>query len=183
MAVMPLVSVKEASIPASTRPAYDAIVGLTDRFCQAHLTSEYQMLCRKLAGVLARKRPSPLSRGKTEVWACAILRVIGSVNFLSDSSQTPHMKLTAIDKKFGVNECTGQGKAKAIRTMLKIRGMDPAWSLRRHVEHNPLAWMVRLDGFVLDARFLKREIQEELHRKGVIPYIPERPRPLKDDVE
>ena len=74
---------------------------------------EYQALCRKLAAALARKRPSPLTRGKPEVWACAVVRVIGWVNFLDDSSQTPHMKLTAIDKAFGVAESTGQGKAKA----------------------------------------------------------------------
>ena len=70
-----------------------------------------------------------------------------------------------------------------IRKMVKIRQMDPAWSLRRHVEQNPLAWTVRVNGFVLDARMLKREIQEEALRKELIPYIPERPRPFKDDVE
>jgi hypothetical protein len=183
MSVMPLVSVKEAPIPASAQPAYDTIVGLTDRFCQAHLTHEYQMLCRKLAGVLARKRPSPLTRGKPEVWACAIVRVIGWVNFLDDSSQKPHMKLTSIDKAFGVGESTGQGKAKAIRTMLKIRQFDVAWSLRSRIKDNPMAWMVEINGFILDARFLKREIQDDLLRKGVIPFIPEKPQPFKEDDE
>ncbi len=164
----------EPSIPASAQSAYDAIVGLTDRFCQIHLTREYQMLYRKLAGVLARKRPSPLGRGKPETWACAIVRVIGWVNFLDDSSQEPHMKLTAIDKAFGVAESTGQGKAKAIRTLLKIRPLDPAWSLRSRIKDNPMAWMVEVNGFVLDARMLKREIQEELCRNGVIPFVPEK---------
>ena len=89
------------------------------------------MLCRKLAAALARKRPSPLTRGKPEVWACAVVRVIGWVNFLDDSSQTPHMKLTAIDKAFGVAESTGQGKAKAIRDLLKIRQFDFHWMLRQ----------------------------------------------------
>ena len=49
MSVTPNIPVKEASIPASSQPSYDAIVRLTDTFCQAHLTHEYQMLCRKLA--------------------------------------------------------------------------------------------------------------------------------------
>src|ERR1700681_81150 len=151
MSVTPNLPVKEASIPASSQRAYDAIVHLTDRFCQAHLTYEYQMLCRKLTGVLTRKRPSPLTRGKPEVWACAIVRVIGWVNFLDDSSQKPHMKLTAIDKALGVGESTGQGKAKAIRTMLKIRPLDPEWSLRSRITDNPLAWMVEVNGFILDA--------------------------------
>ena len=82
----------EPSIPAQSRPAYDAIVSLIDRFCQANLTPEYQKMCRELAAVLARKRPSPLLRGKPEVWACAVIRVIGWVNFLDGRSEKPHMK-------------------------------------------------------------------------------------------
>ena len=172
MSATPHVPVKQASIPAPSQPAYDAIVGLTDRFCQAHLTHEYQMLCRKLAGFLARKRPSPLTRGKPEVWACSILRVIGWVNFLDDSSQKPHMKLTSIDKAFGVGESTGQGKAKAIRTMLRIRQFDVAWSLRSRIKDKPMAWLVEINGLMVDARYLRREIQEEVFRKGLIPFIP-----------
>jgi hypothetical protein len=172
MSVTPNVPVKAASIPASSQPAYDAIVRLTDTFCQAHLTYQYQMLCRKLTATLARKRPSPLNRGKPEVWACAIVRVIGWVNFLDDSSQKPHMKLTAIDKAFGVAESTGQGKAKAIRELLKIRQFDFHWMLRQHIEESPMAWMIEVNGFVLDARRLKREVQEEAFQKGLIPYVP-----------
>ena len=162
----------EPPVPSSARPAYDAIVALTDRFCQAHLTHEYQMMCRRLVGVLARKRPSPLTRGKPEVWACAILRVIGWVNFLDDSSQTPHLKLTAIDDAFGVSHATGQAKSKAIRDLLQIRQFDTGWTLPSRIEQNPMAWLIQVDGFVLDARYLRREIQEEAYRRGLIPYIP-----------
>ena len=31
---------------------------------------------------------------------------------------------------------------------------------------------IQVNGFFLDARYLRREIQEEAHRKGLIPYIP-----------
>jgi Domain of unknown function (DUF6398) len=162
----------EPTVPEAAKPAYDVIVGLTDTFCQAHLTWEYQMLWRKLAAALARKRPSPLTRGKPEVWACAVLRVIGWVNFLDDSSNSPHMKLTTIDKAFGVAESTGQGKAKAIRDLLKIRQFDFRWMLRRRIEESPMAWTISINGFIVDARHLKREVQEEAFRKGLIPYIP-----------
>ena len=132
----------EPSVPAQARPAYDAIVKLTDIFCMARLTHEYQMMCRQLAAVLARKRPSPLLRGEPEVWACGIIRVIGWVNFLADGSQKPHLKLTAIDKAFDVAESTGQGKAKAIRVLLKIRSFDAEWTLpsRRNRLPKPLAF-------------------------------------------
>jgi hypothetical protein len=163
---------REPPIPAAARPAHDAIVALTDAFCRERLTAEYEALCRKLAGVLARKRPSPLTRGKPQVWACAVVRVIGWVNFLDDSGQTPHLKLTAIDQAFGVAESTGQGKAKAIRDLLKIRPFDFRWMLRQRVEESPMAWMIQVNGFVVDARRLKREIQEEAFRKGLIPSIP-----------
>lgn len=170
----------EPSVPATAKPAYDTIVDLTDAFCRQHLNEEYRALCRRLAAALARKRPSPLTRGKPEVWACAVVRVIGWVNFLDDRSQTPHLKLTAIDKAFGVAESTGQGKAKAIRDLLKIRQFDFHWMLRQRIEESPMAWMIQVNGFLLDARHLRREIQGEAYRKGLIPFIPG-DQPIEDE--
>ncbi len=162
----------DASVPAAAQPAYDRIVALTDRFCQEHLNEEYRALCQRLAGTLTRKRPSPLIRGKPEVWACAIVRVIGWANFLDDSSQSPHLKLTVIDEAFGVAGSTGQGKAKAIRDLLKIRQFDFHWMLSKLVEESSMAWTIEVNGFLVDARQLRREIQEEAFRKGLIPYVP-----------
>ena len=165
---------KEPPIPAVARPAHDAIVGLTDAFCREHLNEEFEAMCRRLAGVLARKRPSPLVSGKPETWACGIVRTIGWVNFLDGGSDKPYMKLTAIDKAFGVAESTGQGKSKTIRSMLKIRQFDHRWTLPSRMDEDPTLWMIEFNGFVLDARLLKREFQEEALRKGLIPYIPDK---------
>jgi hypothetical protein len=44
-----------------------------------------------------------------------------------------------------------------------------------------MAWMISVNGFVLDARHLKREVQEEALRKGLIPYIPGE-KPADDEV-
>jgi hypothetical protein len=41
--------------------------------------------------------------------------------------------------------------------------------------------MIEVNGFFVDARFLKREYQEQALRKGLIPFIPERPQPLLDN--
>ena len=163
---------EEPTVPATVRPAYDAIVALTDAFCREHLNSEYEVLCHKLAGALARKRPSPLLGGKPTTWACGVVRTIGWVNYLDDSSRKPHMKLTAIDRAFGVAESTGQGKSKTIRTLLKVRTFDPQWTLPSRMDENPMAWMIEINGFIVDARHLKREFQEEALKKGLIPYIP-----------
>src|SRR5512142_1249919 len=94
---------KLESIPKQIRPTYDAIVALIDKVCQEHLNAEYAEVSRRLAGALARKRPSPLARGKMEVWACAITYTIGRVNFLFDQSQTPHLCADELCKLFGVS--------------------------------------------------------------------------------
>lgn len=173
--------VRKSAESEAKEKAVAEITRLVDAFCRKHLNAEYADLCRRLTEKLARKRPSPLLKGKPQTWACGIVRTIGWVNFLDDKTQKPHMKLTAIDKAFGVGESTGQGKSMLIRKMLKITPADPEWSLRSRIEHNPMAWMIRVNGFLVDARFLRREIQEEALRKGLIPYIPERPQPLEAD--
>ena len=132
--------------------AVEEIAGLVDAFCKEHLNDEYAELCRRLTENLARKRPSPLVSGKPKTWACGIVRTIGWVNFLDDRSQTPFMKLTAIDKAFGVAESTGQGKSMLIRKMFKIRTMAPEWSLRSRMDQNPMSWMIQINGFIVDAR-------------------------------
>ena len=48
----------EPTIPEAARPFYEAIVGLIDAYCREHLNEEYRVMCRRLAGTLARKRPS-----------------------------------------------------------------------------------------------------------------------------
>ncbi len=175
---------KRKSDPAEARiQAAEEIAGLVDAFCREHLNDEYAELCRRLTAKLARKRPSPLVSGRPNTWASGIVRTIGWVNFLDDRSQKPHMKLTAIDKAFGVGESTGQGKSMLIRKTLKIGPMDPEWSLRSRIDKNPLVWMIEVNGFLVDARFLKREIQEEALRQGLIPYIPARPQQISEDEE
>ncbi len=148
------------------------IVAMTDQFCRERLNEEYAVLCRRLAEKLARKRPSPLLGGKPETWACGIIRTIGWVNFLDDSSDKPHMKLTAIDKAFGVAESTGQGKSKTIRTMLKIRQFDHHWMLQSQMDDTSMIWMKEVDGIIVDIRRCTRVIQEIAFEKGLIPYIP-----------
>jgi hypothetical protein len=149
-----------------------AVNGMIDAFCRDHLNEEYATLCRKLAETLARKRPSPLLSGKPNTWACGIIRTVGWVNFLDDRTNEPHMKLTVIDKAFGVAESTGQGKSKLIRTMLKIRPFDPKWTLPSRMDDNPLVWTLEVNGFLMDIRHCPREAQEIAYAKGLIPYIP-----------
>jgi hypothetical protein len=163
---------KSQSIPANMQEKHDAIMALIEPFCRERLNEEYLGVCRRLAGMLARKRPSPLVNGTAAAWACGIVRTVGWVNFLDDPSQKPHIKMTEIDKVFGVSSGTGQGRSKAIRDMLKMRPFDPEWTLPSRMAGNPVAWLIQVNGFVMDARHASREIQEEAFRRGMIPYIP-----------
>ena len=158
--------------PAKARTAHDRIVGLTDAFCREHLDEEYGALCRKLAGVLARKRPSPLMRGRPESWASGIVRAVGWANFLGDPSQPHHMKMTDIDEGLGVSEATGSAKSVAIRALLGIDRLDPQWTLPGRMDDNPLVWMLEVNGLIMDIRSCPREAQVVAFEKGLIPYIP-----------
>ncbi len=157
---------------AAGHTAHDKIVDLIDAVCREHLDDEYATLCRKMAGVLARKRPSPLTQGKPESWASGIVRTVGWVNFIGDPSQPHHMRLSDIDRLFHVSEATGSAKSMAIRKLLKIRRLDPEWTLPSKMDQNLLAWLVQVDGLPMDARHAPRDVQEEAFRKGLIPYIP-----------
>ena len=160
------------SVPASIEPAYSAIVSLTDAVCQQHLNSEYAALARRLAATLARKRPSPITRGKPEIWACAIIYALGTVNFLFDKSQTPHMRADELCAVFGVSQSSGANKAKVIRDMLNMYQLDPNWCLPSRVDENPLIWILQVNGMMVDIRLMPREVQVIAFEKGLIPYIP-----------
>lgn len=162
----------DRSAPAQAKLLAEQLAEMTDAFCREFLNEEYAQLCRKLALALGRKRPSPLFRGKLDTWAAGVVRTIGWVNFLHDPSQTPHMKLYSIDEAFGIAESTGAAKLKEIRTMFRIRQLDPKWTLPSAIDDNPLVWMVSIDGLIIDIRTAGRELQKAAFQKGLIPYIP-----------
>jgi Domain of unknown function (DUF6398) len=160
------------SIPMVNRPAYEAVIALTDAVCCDHLNEEWAALCRELAASLARKRPSPLLRGEAKVWAAGILHALGIVNFLFDRSQELSMSLPELCAAFGVKPSTVGGKSKQIRDLFRMYQFDPDWTLASLIGQNPMAWMISIDGFLIDARDAAPEIQAEAYRRGLIPYIP-----------
>ncbi|MBM4162392.1 MAG: hypothetical protein FJ217_14985 [Ignavibacteria bacterium] len=160
------------AVPAPMRPAFTAIMGLIDPFCHQYLNDEYVALCRELTAALARKRPSPLTRGKPEIWACGIVYALGTVNFLFDKSQKPHVRADELCKAFGVSQSSGANKARSIRDMFGMWLFDPRWSLPSMVDQNPMVWMMKVNGFIVDIREMPREVQEVAYKKGLIPYVP-----------
>ncbi len=163
---------KSETVSTAMKPLYDEIVAITDGFCAQHLNAEYAQLCRQMAATLARKRPSPLSSGKANSWAAAIAHALGTVNFLFDKTQTPHLRADELAAAFGLSKSTVANKAKQIRDLLNIGVLDPDWSLPSRLDENPMAWMIMVNGFIIDARSASPAIQAEALRKGLIPYLP-----------
>lgn len=159
-------------VPKEMQARFNDITQFTDAFSQEHLTDEYASLCRQLTATLCRKRPSPLSQGKVATWACAIVHAVGTVNFLFDSSQSPHVPASQIASSFGLSSSTMQAKSKQIRDLFDMYQMDPNWTLPSKIDTNPLIWMIDINGFIVDARYAPRAIQEEAFNRGLIPYIP-----------
>ena len=170
-----------AAVPSDVRPKYEAIAALTDAFCKRHLNEEYAEMCRQLTVALAQKRPTPLARGRVEVWACGIVRTIGWANVLDDPKSSPYMKLIDIDPEFGVANSTGQGKSMAIKKMFGIGRINPDWTLPSRMGDNPVVWKVEVNGLLVDIRQESRERQEAAFREGLIPYIPADRTPIKGD--
>src|SRR5437762_694241 len=131
------------SVPQDMRATYDAIVSLTDKVCGDHLDNEYRELAQLMAA-LCRKRTSPVSSGQPRTWACAIIYVLGQINFLSDRSMKPCMTMADICTAFGVGQSTASAKARIIFDTLKTHQLDPKWSLQRLLDNNPLVWMAEV---------------------------------------
>ena len=165
---------KALAVPAQMKFAFESIVERTDEFCAEYLNDEYAQLSRELAATLSRKRPSPLLRGSFETWACGIVYALGYVNFLFDASVSPFVSADQLCNAFGVAKSTGYQKSKQIRDMFRMSQFDPDWCLPSMVETNPLVWMIEVDGFTVDARWLPRELQEIAFEKGLIPYVPDK---------
>lgn len=159
-------------IPNAMAEKFAAITSLTDAFCTQHLNEEYRRMIHRVVGALCRKRPSPLSSGKENVWAAAAVHAVGRVNFLDDPAQTPHCKPKVIYAFFGIAESTGQSKSKAIRDALKMDNFTHEWILPSLLADMPMIWMLKVNGLVMDIRTAPLELQQIAFEKGLIPFIP-----------
>jgi len=158
-------------IPAALRDRSRAILAITDRACTEHLDDQYARVCRLLVGRLARKRPSPLTRGNTQIWAAGAIYAVGQVNFLFDRSQQPHMNAAQLSACLGVVKTTMANKAALINKTLKHGVFEPDLTTTGILEQHPLAWLVEVNGLIIDARMLPLELQDEARRRGLIPAL------------
>jgi len=159
-------------VPAQLRPRVREIDALIDALALEHLDAEYAALGRRMAAVLAWQRPSLLERGDARAWAAAIIHAVGWVNFLTDPSQEPHMTTARLAAVTGVGKSTLAASSRSIRDALGLMRLDPEWTCPSRLVDNPLAWIIEVDGLLLDMRNAPPEIQAEAFRHGLIPFVP-----------
>ncbi len=138
------------------------ITGLATRFCIEKVKDDsYLQLAEKMIGKLSRKRPSPLLRGKVEIWAAGIMHAIGQVNFLSDKSFEPYVSFDELNHFFGTKKTTVGSKAADIKSMLKIdrlTGFDYMTDSMK--DQHPIYNMVMVDGFIVPVSSLPPAYQQ-----------------------
>lgn len=159
-------------VPVSMRPHVDQILAVTDAVCEQHLDSEYAELCRRVAGRLARKRPSPLVRGDLRIWAAGVVYAVGQVNFLFDPSQSPHASADQLSSWLEVKKTTMANKAAMVRDLLNLSRRDTEVMRQHLIDSDPLIWLLEVDGLLIDAHALPPDLQRQAFQKGLIPYIP-----------
>ena len=143
---------KSENVPKAMQEVFDKIVAITDEVAEKNLNEEYAQTIRYATAALCRKRPSPLLKGRVKSWACGITYAIGFVNFLFDRSQDPFMSAADLCAAFGVSKSTGGNKSKEVRDILKTFQRDPNWCLPSEMDNNPMAWLISVNGFMIDAR-------------------------------
>lgn len=158
-------------IPTTMLDRAQAIIQVSDAACQEHLDTEYGRLAQRLIARLARKRPSPLARGDVRIWAAGVIYALGQVNFLFDRTQTPHLTADELAERLGVVKTTMANKAGLINRTLNIAIFEPELTRVAMLEQHPMAWLVQVDGLIVDARDLPADIQDEARRRGLIPDL------------
>ena len=93
-----------------------------------------------------------------------MIYTIGSLNFLFDRSQPPHMSGDELADCLDVAKSTMANKAALIRKTLDLRWFEPDLMRREMLERHPMAWLVEVNGLIVDARWLPAELQDEAAR-------------------
>lgn len=139
----------------------DKITKLAANFCAQKLNEEYFELAEKVIGKLSRKKPSPLLRGKEEIWAAGVVHAIGHVNFLYDNSFEPYITFDELNEYFGTKKSSVGNKAAEIRKMFKMNRLtnfDFMTDSRK--EDHPIYNTVMVDGFIVPISSIPEEYQQ-----------------------
>ncbi|MEL6837520.1 MAG: DUF6398 domain-containing protein [Bacteroidota bacterium] len=148
----------------------EAIRELATSFCAQHLDEDYFELVEYVILKLSRKRPSPLLRGKLEIWAAGAVHAIGQVNFLYDKSFEPYISFTDLNKYFGTKSSSVGNKAADIRKMFKMDRYSNFEFMTKGIKENHVLYnSVMVNGLIVPLSSIPEEYQimvREAREKG-----------------
>lgn len=117
------------------------------------------------------RRCSACWGGDARIWAGGTIYAVGQQNFLFDRSQEPHLTADQLAAQLGVVKTTMANKATLSNKTLDLGVLEPDLTRTAMLEQHPIAWLVEVNGIVVDARMLPDELQDEARRRGLIPDL------------
>ncbi|MBL7178771.1 MAG: SEC-C domain-containing protein [Desulfobacterales bacterium] len=99
-----------------------------ENFGQARLNELYTGLALKLCDRIARTRRLTIERGRTEIWAAAVIHVIARLNFLFDPENEIYITTDEMGAFFGTKKTTVSNKAGFIQEACNIYFGDKEFS-------------------------------------------------------
>jgi hypothetical protein len=127
---------------------------LVEAFGRSSLGQEYTGLALKLCDKIGRMRKLSIQRGRMEIWAAAIIQVIGRLNFLFDPDNEVFISADKLNAFFGTNKSTVSSKASMIQKAAKIFMGDLDFSSAKIA--NIFRFYETEDGMVIPASLLNR---------------------------
>ena len=106
----------------------DEVKDLIESFGCSGLGQEYTGLALELCDKIGRMRKLSIQRGRTEIWAAAIIYVIARLNFLFDPESGIHFSADELCAFFGTKKSTVSSKAGLIQKTARIFIGDPDFS-------------------------------------------------------
>ena len=148
----------------------EAIRELATSFCAQYLDEDYFELVEYVILKLSRKRPSPLLRGKLEIWAAGAIHAIGQVNFLYDKSFEPYISFAELNEYFGTKSSSVGNKAADIRKMFKMNRYSNFEFMTKGIKENHVLYnSVMVNGLIVPISSIPEEYQtmvREAREKG-----------------
>ncbi len=139
----------------------EKITELATRICREKLDKEYAKMAKKAIAQLARLQPSPLLRGRENIWAGAVVYALGQNNFLFYQSGKPSATAEDLAEWFGCAQSTLSAKARQIREWLNMAYLfNSDWQTPQMKEQSPANNHVMVDGFMVSLDSLPAEYQQ-----------------------
>jgi hypothetical protein len=160
----------QLDVPDGLRPVATEVLAHLDDICQQLLDDDgYRGVCELVVARLAGVPTRPLERGRPRAWATSVVHLVCSANRLIVGARGPHLSADQLASIGGVTASVMRARTRRIRQLLAYEPEDPALWPPARLAHHPTAWIVELQGRLVDARNLPRREQRRLHDRGLIP--------------